>query len=545
MAKGSRLKSALDRTRGVDHKQDHQKRLQKQAEKRKRQKEQQQPLGVDVLEDGIGGAQEDVLAQALTKKLVEKRKEEEAAHGAELAEKVDGEVDGWETDKSEEADEGGEAGGIELGTFEDESESDSEDDATFYTAAGGSPVKKLPNGNSEEVDEDEDEEDDIPLSDIESLASEDRGDVIPHQRLTINNTAALQRSLKSFALSSSLPFSTTQSVTSSAPVEIADVEDDLGRELAFYKQSLDAVKEARIQLKKEGVAFTRPTDYFAEMVKSEEQMGKVRQKMVDEAARKKASSDARRQRDLKKFGKAVQVAKMQERDKAKRETLDKINVLKRSELLPKKVQQRTVTDIHRRTTRCRPQRQRRRHVRRRARERCGHRESRPCGETSQRCKCRWTCEQKAAKERRKVRVWGQEEIREEQRRQIGGRCERILREAHEGQGWEAAAGEEQACEDVNGWRVFNLSDCAFKRNCTMKCFCRCRCKRYAKQAHIHARSTVACSVSCLHRSHHQRLSTTRSLQTPPLRADAQESERITITDEQFHRTLSPLAILYI
>ncbi|TKA67702.1 hypothetical protein B0A55_09189 [Friedmanniomyces simplex] len=60
------------------------------------------------------------------------------------------------------------------------------------------------------------------------------------------------------------------------------------------------------------------------MVKSEEQMGKVRQKMVDEAARKKASSDARRQRDLKKFGKAVQVAKLQERDRAKRDTLDKI-----------------------------------------------------------------------------------------------------------------------------------------------------------------------------------------------------------------------------
>ena len=65
------------------------------------------------------------------------------------------------------------------------------------------------------------------------------------------------------------------------------------------------------------------------MVKTEEQMGKVKSKMVDEAARKKASSDARRQRDLKKFGKAVQVAKLQERDRAKRDTLDKIKDLKR------------------------------------------------------------------------------------------------------------------------------------------------------------------------------------------------------------------------
>jgi rRNA-processing protein EBP2 len=112
-------------------------------------------------------------------------------------------------------------------------------------------------------------------------------------------------------------------------VVIEDVEDDLNRELSFYKQSLDAVKDARAKLKKEGVPFTRPTDYFAEMVKSEEQMGKVKAKLVDEAARKKASADARRQRDLKKFGKAVQVAKLQERDRTKRDTMDKINSLKR------------------------------------------------------------------------------------------------------------------------------------------------------------------------------------------------------------------------
>ena len=59
-------------------------------------------------------------------------------------------------------------------------------------------------------------------------------------------------------------------------------------------------------------------------------MGKIKAKMVDEAANKKAAAEARKQRDLKKFGKQVQVAKLQERDKAKRETLDKINLLKRS-----------------------------------------------------------------------------------------------------------------------------------------------------------------------------------------------------------------------
>jgi len=155
--------------------------------------------------------------------------------------------------------------------------------------------------------------------------------VVPHQRLTINNTPALIRALKSIALSTSdLPFSEHQSITSTEPISIPDVDDDLNRELAFYKQCLEAVKDARSRLKKEGVAFSRPTDYFAEMVKSDEHMGKVKHKLTDEAANKKAAAEARKQRDLRKFGKQVQVAKLQERDKAKRETLDKINILKRS-----------------------------------------------------------------------------------------------------------------------------------------------------------------------------------------------------------------------
>ena len=175
-----------------------------------------------------------------------------------------------------------------------------------------------------------DEEQEIPLSDLEDLSDKEKDDVVAHQRLIINNTTALLKAHKSIAFSSKLAFSEHQSIISAEPTSILDVNDDLTRELAFYKQSLDAVREARALLKKEGVPFSRPTDYFAEMVKSDEHMGKIKQKMTDEAANKKAAAEARKQRDLKKFGKQVQIAKLQERDKAKRETLDKINILKRS-----------------------------------------------------------------------------------------------------------------------------------------------------------------------------------------------------------------------
>ena len=323
MAKERTLKAALERHKGVDHKLEHQKKLQKQAEKRKRQRR-ESDLDVSTAKKAVlnGDDKEEPSPNTLSSRQLQE--EELAADAAEKLDGVDGAGQGWETDESEDA-EDGEHGGVDVDAMDDESDSDEE--SVIFEAEGGQPAA---NGGAEEDEEDEEDGEDIPLSDIESLASEDKGDVIPHQRLTINNTAALQRSLKSFALPSGLPFSATQSVTSAEPVEIKDVDDDLNRELSFYKQSLDAVKEARTLLKKEGVPFSRPRDYFAEMVKSEEQMGKVRQKVLDETARKKASQDAKRQRDLKKFGKAVQVAKMQERDKAKRDTLEKINVLKRS-----------------------------------------------------------------------------------------------------------------------------------------------------------------------------------------------------------------------
>ncbi|ODH53144.1 hypothetical protein GX48_00680 [Paracoccidioides brasiliensis] len=178
----------------------------------------------------------------------------------------------------------------------------------------------------EEGDEEVDEED-IPFSE---LSEEDATDVIPHQRLTINNSAAILSSLKRISfITPHTPFSEHNSLTSTEPIDVPDPNDDLTRELAFYTVCVSAAKSARDLLKKEGIPFSRPTDYFAEMVKSDEHMGKVKKKLYEEAAAKKASAEAKRQRDLKKFGKQVQVAKLQQRQKEKRETLDKINSLKR------------------------------------------------------------------------------------------------------------------------------------------------------------------------------------------------------------------------
>ncbi|KAF3039617.1 rRNA-processing protein and EBNA1-binding protein ebp2 [Didymella keratinophila] len=306
MAK-AKLKKILDARQGRDIALEKQRKKEKAAEKRKAKNA---PAVED--DDEAGGVPLDEVEVKVNGKAKDSKNGKKAAKATEQEAEWETEGSEDEEDDSEDEDDMEERPAFDLSRLEDSESDVSGDD------------------EDEEENEDDEEAEDIPLSDIESLASEDKGDIIPHQRLTINNTAALTAALKRVELPySKLAFSEHQSVTTTEPVEIADIEDDLNRELAFYKQCLSSVKDARGRLKKEGVPFSRPADYFAEMVKSDEHMGKIKQKLIDEAAGKKASAEARKQRDLKKFGKQVQVAKMQERAKEKRDTMEQINLLKR------------------------------------------------------------------------------------------------------------------------------------------------------------------------------------------------------------------------
>ncbi|KAI0438051.1 eukaryotic rRNA processing protein EBP2-domain-containing protein [Xylaria telfairii] len=207
---------------------------------------------------------------------------------------------------------------------------------TNETALTLKASKKTAEAADEEDDDDDDDEDDEADEEIDwaDIPPEEREDLVPRTRININNTTGLLNTLKRFAITAddTATFASHQSLASQEPTADVigeDLMDDIKRELAFYAQALDAAKRGRALLKAEGVPFSRPTDYFAEMVKDDGHMEKVKAKLVEEASAKKASAEARKLRELKKFGKQVQVAKLQERQKAKRDTLEKIKTLKR------------------------------------------------------------------------------------------------------------------------------------------------------------------------------------------------------------------------
>lgn len=323
MVTKGRLKMALAHEKGVDFQKLHQKKVAKLAAKKKQPKTK------------TGGAKDDSDSEGEEWEDAE----EEIKGGA----PVDDDEDDSEDDDDEQVD--------VAAYLDDSASSDSEVEMEEKIERVRQPKmtalqkeqnklqkkqnkKKAAPVEEEEDDSEEDPEEDIALEDLEDLDDEDKEDLMPHQRLTINNTTALEAALKriSIATEKSVPFKSYMSLAGAEPTSnnIPDVMDDLKRELAFYGQALEHVKQARSLLRAENVPFSRPKDYFAEMVKDDGQMEKVKARLVEEASAKKASAEARKLRDLKKFGKQVQVNKLQERQKAKKETLDKIKTLKRS-----------------------------------------------------------------------------------------------------------------------------------------------------------------------------------------------------------------------
>lgn len=69
------------------------------------------------------------------------------------------------------------------------------------------------------------------------------------------------------------------------------------------------------------------------MLKTDAHMAGVRQTLLDEQAGIKASEDARKLRQQKKFGKQVQVERLKERQKEKKAIGDRLDSLKKSECL--------------------------------------------------------------------------------------------------------------------------------------------------------------------------------------------------------------------
>jgi rRNA-processing protein EBP2 len=83
--------------------------------------------------------------------------------------------------------------------------------------------------------------------------------------------------------------------------------------LCSYKQAYAAVVTARAEFEAMGVPHMRPDDYFAEMLKSDAHMTRVRGKLVAEKERIEAFEERKKAQSARKFAKQVQAERVKEK----------------------------------------------------------------------------------------------------------------------------------------------------------------------------------------------------------------------------------------
>jgi rRNA-processing protein EBP2 len=95
-------------------------------------------------------------------------------------------------------------------------------------------------------------------------------------------------------------------------------QDDFKREMFFYRQAQGSAIEALHKLHGLKVLTKRPEDYFAQMVKSDSHMKKVREALLSEHLTIERQQKAKKLRELRKYSKEVQRETLQKRQKDKK-----------------------------------------------------------------------------------------------------------------------------------------------------------------------------------------------------------------------------------
>lgn len=98
-------------------------------------------------------------------------------------------------------------------------------------------------------------------------------------------------------------------------------DDDIKRELIFYNIAKENAIKGMIKLKQLGEKLNRPDDYFVEMLKSDEQMMKVKKQIINEQQYIKKFEAKKQKMQNIKFAKSIKDFQNKEKSKFKRQTL--------------------------------------------------------------------------------------------------------------------------------------------------------------------------------------------------------------------------------
>ena len=111
--------------------------------------------------------------------------------------------------------------------------------------------------------------------------------------------------------------------------EYLNPDDDIKRELIFYNIAKENAIKGMIELKKLGEKLNRPDDYFVEMLKSDEQMLKVKKLIINEQQYIKRFEAKKQKMQNIKFAKSMKDFQNKEKSSFKRQTLEGVEKWKK------------------------------------------------------------------------------------------------------------------------------------------------------------------------------------------------------------------------
>lgn len=129
-----------------------------------------------------------------------------------------------------------------------------------------------------------------------------------------------------------IPFSEHMTITNEGLLQVPsalNVHDDIKREIAFYNLTRENVKKGMEILVQAKVPISRPDDYFAEMLKTDEHMAKVKGRLMKQQQKVNSFEERKQRLENKKFHKAIKAYKQQEKHKEKRQNMEAITNLKK------------------------------------------------------------------------------------------------------------------------------------------------------------------------------------------------------------------------
>jgi len=153
-------------------------------------------------------------------------------------------------------------------------------------------------------------------------------------KLNINSKAISVVATELNSVYSMMPWAETFVIVPSTPLPFRenrdsktnplDIHDDLKREVAFYNAALEAVNLARTKFRKGGIPFARPDDFFAEMVKTDEHMASVKDRLIFENKKIEAVAQRKSNKEQKLRAKESHADRLAEKAKRRRDHFQEV-----------------------------------------------------------------------------------------------------------------------------------------------------------------------------------------------------------------------------